>query len=113
MAWPHDALPLASGFVAAWHDAWQEEPTFRILPLLHPSAQNMSPFAGEETLFHRRMLEARDALIAAVETTLHVHVPHPRPDIPRADGIYGLPEWRERIASRHDRFDELWRRRGI
>jgi hypothetical protein len=40
-------------------------PRSTVLPLLHPSAQNMSPFAGEETIFHRRMLQTRDALRAA------------------------------------------------
>jgi len=110
--WPVEAFPLAAGFVAAWRAAWGSEPHVRVLPLLHPSAQNMSPFAGRHTLFHKRMLETRDALAAAVRIVLRRELPDPRPPLPQ-EGIYGLPEWRERIAERHTRYDELWRAGGV
>ncbi|HEX6306833.1 MAG TPA: uracil-DNA glycosylase family protein [Longimicrobiales bacterium] len=109
--WP-DAFPLADGFRRAWLEAWQEEPRLRLLPLLHPSAQNMSPFAGSATLFHRRMVETRAALTDAVAAALGRRQPRPRP-APPSTGIYGLPEWRSRIAERHARYDELWRARGV
>ena len=111
--WPDDALPLAAGYRAAWRAAWHVEPVPRVLPLLHPSGQNMSPFAAPGTAFHRRMLESRAALVAAATSVLGIEPPVPRPAIPAAGGIYNLPEWRERIAPRHDRLDQLWRQRGV
>ncbi|CAN5661377.1 hypothetical protein BH23GEM10_BH23GEM10_01790 [soil metagenome] len=110
-AWP-DALPLADGFRAQWHDAWHTQPAFVTLPLLHPSAQNMSPFAGATTLFHTRMVDTRDALVRAVRAMSGMTVPEQRA-APPDDGIYALPEWRRHIAARHARFDELWRRGGV
>lgn len=115
--WPGE-LPVAPGFRAAWHTAWHGRDDAAatlplVLPLLHPSAQNMSPFAGVDTLFHRRMLATRDALTVAVTQTLGMQPPATRPPIPQAGGIYELPEWKERIAERHRRFDELWRQRGV
>jgi uracil-DNA glycosylase len=112
--WPDDAMPRDASFVREWRRAWDAEPAFHVLPLLHPSAQNMSPFAGVLTQFHRRMVETRDALVAAVTATLGVQPPHPRPPVPvEGPGIYDLPEWRLRIGERHARFDELWRRAGV
>jgi uracil-DNA glycosylase len=110
--WPHHAFAFTEDFSASWYDAWAEEPAFHILPLLHPSAQNMSPFAGEATQFHQRFLQTRDALRAAVRQVLGRTPPVPRPD-PPVDGIYALPEWRERVAPAHRRYDELWRQRGV
>ena len=109
--WP-ESLPLAAGFRAVWREAWSEEPAVRVLPLLHPSAQNMSPFAGTETLFHTRMVTTRDALVAAARNVLGVSSRAPRPHVPD-EGIYALPEWRSRIAERQARYDALWRERGI
>ena len=111
--WPHEELPLAAGFCSMWSAAWQAQPAPFVLPLLHPSAQNMSPFAAPGTAFHRRMLETRDALATAVRTVLGIEPPVQRPAIPAAEGIYELPEWRERIAERHHRLDRLWRERGV
>jgi uracil-DNA glycosylase len=110
-AWP-DSLPLDSGFRTEWRTAWHEEPTFRLLHVRHPSAQNMSPFAGATTQFHLRMLETRAALIGAAHEVLRRTPPRPRPAPPQT-GIYGLPEWRGRIAERHARYDGLWREKGV
>lgn len=109
--WP-DAFPLAHGFHDAWRDAWHDAPSFRLLLLLHPSAQNMSPFAGASTQFHRRMVDTRAALINAAREVLHEPVPEERPRLP-AHGIYALPEWRDRVAERHARYDDLWRAKGL
>ncbi|HSJ06698.1 MAG TPA: uracil-DNA glycosylase family protein [Longimicrobiales bacterium] len=110
--WPLAALPMAMDVRDAWADAWGDEPDFHVLPLLHPSAQNMSPFAGVHTAFHERMLRTRDALAAAVRSVLDWELPRRRPDPPRV-GVYDLPEWRERIAPAHARYDALWRRHGV
>jgi uracil-DNA glycosylase len=110
--WPVDALPVDAGFEAAWRAAWRDGPALRVLPLLHPSAQNMSPFAGTATLFHQRMVSTRDALVESVQQLPGTRVTTPRPQLPDG-GIYELPEWRERIAERHRRLDELWRERGV
>lgn len=109
--WP-DALPPADGFRAQWQHAWGTQPAFSTLPLLHPSAQNMSPFAGTTTVFHTRMVDTRDALVGAIRAMPGLTVPEQRP-APPDDGIYALPEWRRLIAERHARFDELWRRGGV
>jgi uracil-DNA glycosylase len=110
--WPPPPFAFADHFRHAWYDAWTEEPVFHVLPLLHPSAQNMSPFAGEATLFHQRFLHTRDALGSTVRQLLAWTPPAERPD-PPIDGIYALPEWRQRVAAAHRRFDELWRQRGV
>ncbi len=112
LPWPAAALPFATAFAAAWHDAWSDSPRFAVLPLMHPSGQNMSPYAREETAFHTRMLDAREALQRAAAEWLGCHVPDVRAPAP-STGIYALPEWRERIAPRHDDLDARWRARGI
>jgi uracil-DNA glycosylase len=110
-AWPETA-PLDDGFVLAWRDAWAEDPDFRVIPLLHPSAQNMSPFAGADTVFHGRMVETVAALRRAAGRGLRLKLPRMRPNAP-TDGIYALPEYRSRVAERHARYDDLWRRKGV
>jgi uracil-DNA glycosylase len=106
--WPADTLPFAPGFSAAWRAAWGGDPRFHVLQLLHPSAQNMSPFAGTATVFHTRMIATRDALHEAVREVLGWSPPVPRPPLP-TDGIYALPEWRELVEPVHRRYDALWR----
>jgi uracil-DNA glycosylase len=110
--WPPPPFAFADDFRLAWYDAWTEEPVFHVLPLLHPSAQNMSPFAGEATQFHQRFLHTRDALRSTVRQLLAWTLSAERPD-PPVDGIYALPEWRQRVAAAHRRFDDLWRQRGV
>jgi len=100
-----------ASFAEAWRVAWQEPPP-AVLWLMHPSAQNMSPYAGRETVFHRRMIEARSALQEAVRHHLGWSLPAERPPPPTA-GIYALPEWRERIAPRNAELDRLWREKGV
>jgi uracil-DNA glycosylase len=112
LAWPNAALPFADRFRDDWVDAWRHAPTFAVLPLLHPSAQNMSPFAGVETQFHQRMVVTLSALRAAAQSVLGVQIPTRRPAPPQ-DGIYALPEWIERIGPVHARHDALWRTRGV
>jgi uracil-DNA glycosylase len=111
-AWPAKDLPPAPAFIAAWEAAWHEAPTFMVLPLMHPSGQNMSPYARVETLFHARMLDARTALRAAMEKRFGRPLPAERPPLPDV-GIYALPEWREKIAPRHDDLDARWRAKGV
>ncbi|MEJ2215764.1 MAG: hypothetical protein P8099_04025 [Gemmatimonadota bacterium] len=111
VAWPTSEAP-AQSFVQDWRTAWGATPLPRILWLLHPSAQNMSPYAGTETAFYRRMVETRDALRTAARNVLDRALPEKRP-APPFDGIYALPEWRGRIALRHAEMDALWREKGI
>lgn len=106
-----DLGPPGEPMAAAWSDAWGREAP-AALRLMHPSAQNMSPFAGRETAFHKRMLEARDTLKAAVSDVLGWSTPQDRPEIPET-GIYSLPEWREPILPRLARMDRLWRDRDV
>ena len=108
--WP-SALAADDDFQHAWRRRWSRALPF-LLWLTHPSAQNMSPYAGVHTLFHRRMLETRDALRSAVQAKLGWKLPRERPAYPR-DGIYGLREWRELIAPRHEQLDQLWREKGV
>ena len=96
----------------AWRDAWDSDPALDILLITHPSAQNMSPCARRDTLFHTRMLDARDALRTAVRDILRRELPQERP-LPPDDGIYALPEWVDRIAPHHARLDALWRAQGV
>ena len=110
-------IPLAAvsapdeEFVDSWRAA-QDTDLPALLWLMHPSGQNMSPFASEETAFHQRLLDTRAALRAAVTDLLDVRPPETRPPIPHS-GIYALAEWRERIAPRLVRLDRRWRDRGI
>lgn len=108
--WPADLLP-DDEFIQRWQQYWHR-PLPALLWLTHPSAQNMSPYAGKHTLFHKRMLEARDALQNAVVEKLGWKLPAKRPRWPQ-DGIYALPEWRELIGPRHAQLDELWREKGV
>ncbi len=100
------------GFLTRWREAGHPGELPHVLWLTHPSAQNMSPFAGEGTLFHRRMLGAVRALRTAVRTRLGWRPPRARPR-PPSTGIYALPEWRDRIRPYHDRLDTLWRELGV
>jgi len=111
-AWPPSAASGTDTFTGEWRSLYGEDPLPRILWLTHPSAQNMSPHAGVGTVFHSRMLEARDALRGAVASVLDRPLPSARPPNPET-GIYALPEWRERIAPRHASLDRLWREKGV
>jgi len=104
--------PAAPSLEEQWSRLWKERATPVALWLMHPSAQNMSPFAGEETAFHQRMTEARDTLRAAVRHHLGWSVPRRRSAVP-SDGIYALPEWRDRIRVRAESLDRMWREKGI
>lgn len=105
--WPDESIPDD-----AFLNAWGKESLPALLWLTHPSAQNMSPYARKSTLFHTRMLEARDALKKAVKDKLHWRLPGKRPEVDKT-GIYALPEWKELIGPRHDVLDALWREKGI
>ncbi|MGH7576026.1 MAG: uracil-DNA glycosylase family protein [Longimicrobiales bacterium] len=113
-----DLAPLANlaerddAFRDTWSAAWQDAPLADVLWLVHPSGQNMSPFAAKNTLFHKRMIEARDALRAVARNRPGCTIVAERPELPD-DGIYALAEWRERIAPRHARLDALWRAHGV
>lgn len=109
--WPRDPAP-SHDTVAAWRRAWGDAPFPDLLWLTHPSAQNMSPFAGRETAFHGRMVEARDALRSAVRDVLGSRPPETRSPPPDG-GIYALPEWRDRVGPRHRELDRLWRAKGV
>lgn len=100
-------------FAIQWTEAWPASELPRLLWTTHPSAQNMSPFAGVETGFHSRMIETRDAIMAAAATVFGKRVLRPeRPPLP-ADGIYALPEWRDRISPRLEEMDRRWRAKGV
>jgi uracil-DNA glycosylase len=102
---------VSANFRAEWQIAWKP-PLPAALWLTHPSAQNMSPFARTETLFHTRMVDAVAALRAAAKSVLGTRLPRHRP-LPPDTGIYGLPEWRDRIAPRNAELDRLWRQKGV
>lgn len=108
--WPGDVLP-DDAFVAEWSRKWS-----RALPgilwLTHPSAQNMSPYAGTHTAFHTRMIDTRDALQNAVRERLGWKIPKVRPRHP-TDGVYALQEWVTLVGPRHEVLDELWREKGV
>ena len=108
--WPDDVAP-DDEFVNAWRSNWSGALPC-ILWLTHPSAQNMSPYAGVQTLFHTRMLEARDALRLAVKERLGWKLPKRRAPYPK-EGIYSLKEWRELVGPRHLALDKLWREKGV
>lgn len=109
--WPERLRPDPA-FLAEWDVVRPGAPLPHMLWLLHPSAQNMSPHAGTETLFHGRMVETLTALRRAVRDVLGREVPARRPS-PPGNGIYGLPEWREAVGPRHAELDRLWRAKGI
>ena len=109
--WPGLATPDPE-FLAAWQGAWSDAELPAILWLTHPSAQNMSPYAGRETVFHSRMLDALSALRKTAREVLGWTPPRERPH-PPTDGIYALAEWRELIAPRNYDLDELWRAKGV
>ena len=111
--WP-DAFPPDPAFLEEWGD----DALPHVLWLTHPSAQNMSPYARTDTLFHTRMTEARDSLRAAMHDVLGREAPASRASVPlegggRADSIYELPEWRDAIGQRHRALDDLWRAKGV
>jgi uracil-DNA glycosylase len=108
--WPETLSPDPD-FIAEWQSNWSRSLPV-ILWLTHPSAQNMSPYAGKETVFHARMIETRDALRDAVRTKLGWKLPRRRSHYP-ADGIYALVEWRELVGPRHEKLDALWREKGV
>jgi uracil-DNA glycosylase len=110
-AWP-DVFPPSTEFLQRWTQAWNARPLPHIVWLTHPSAQNMSPYAGTETIFHTRMLEARETLRKAVRDVLAWELPDARAPNP-ATGIYALPEWTELVGPRHGALDALWRARGV
>lgn len=109
--WPESFAPDRE-LVARWRAAWGPAPLPRIAWLLHPSAQNMSPFARPETVFHSRMVETVAALRRAVAEVTDRSLPRERPHPPEG-GIYDLPEWREAVGPRHAELDRLWRAKGI
>ncbi len=109
--WP-DAFAPDAVFRAEWDRVRPGAALPRILWLLHPSAQNMSPHAGRSTVFHARMTETVAALRRAVKDVLGWEVPVERPE-PPGDGIYALPEWREAVGPRHAELDRLWREKGV
>jgi uracil-DNA glycosylase len=109
-AWPMEVLPDEE-FMAEWRRNWKRELPW-LLWLTHPSAQNMSPYAGTHTVFHTRMIDTRDALQKAVREKLGWKIPRKRPPYP-TDGIYALKEWRELVGPRHQQLDALWREKGV
>lgn len=109
-AWPA-ALAPDDSFTTTWQQHWSRALPI-ILWLTHPSAQNMSPYAGVHTVFHTRMLAARDALRVAVRDQLGWQLPRERAPYP-TDGIYALSEWIELVGPRHRKLDELWREKGV
>ncbi|HET9439808.1 MAG TPA: uracil-DNA glycosylase family protein [Longimicrobiales bacterium] len=108
--WPLLTAP-DQAFMREWQQRWS-----RALPcvlwLTHPSAQNMSPYAGVHTLFHTRMLEARAALRTAVKEKLGWKLPRTRAPYPTT-GIYALKEWTGLVGPRHEKLDALWREKGV
>ncbi|MGH7460005.1 MAG: uracil-DNA glycosylase family protein [Longimicrobiales bacterium] len=110
-AWPVEWPPDGS-FLEAWNQASANAPLPHVLWLIHPSAQNMSPYAGRETMFHVRMREAVAALGNAARTVLNWNIPNHRSE-PPAGGIYALSEWRELVAPRHHELSRLWQEKGI
>ncbi len=108
--WPDEVAP-DDQFIRTWEQHWSR-PLPYVLWLTHPSAQNMSPYAGTETVFHTRMVEARDALRKAVKDKLGWKLPTQRAVYPTT-GIYALKEWVDLVGPRHSMLDELWRAKGI
>ncbi|MFP4623294.1 MAG: uracil-DNA glycosylase family protein [Gemmatimonadota bacterium] len=109
-AWPAD-FPPDEAFQRDWAAVRGPEPP-HLLWLLHPSAQNMSPYAGQDTAFHHRMVETLAALRGGVREVLGRELPDRRPGFPDS-GIYALPEWRDAVGPRHAELDALWRAKGV
>ena len=115
--WPGGELAPDDAFLESWGEATDDSPLPHLLWLLHPSAQNMSPFAGPETAFHTRMVETRSALRSAVRELFG------DPDAGLVDatghgaegsgGVYALPEWRRSVGPRHRELVALWRKKGL
>jgi uracil-DNA glycosylase len=114
--WPEgDALPgVDPGFLADWRGDWAGRLP-RLLWLMHPSAQNMSPHAGTDTGFHRRMLETLQALRGAIGKPTRGPFPAARGHVEEASapGVYRTLEWRERVGPRHAGLIRLWREKGL
>jgi uracil-DNA glycosylase len=108
--WPRAIAP-DDAFQSLWTGRWSRPPP-HVLWLLHPSAQNMSPYAGAGTVFYRRMIETISAVRRAMTETLGLDVPAERPR-PPVEGIYALPEWTAAVGPRHAELDRLWRARGV
>jgi uracil-DNA glycosylase len=109
----HGSSRADSRFHKQWSQVWPGAPFPTLLWTTHPSAQNMSPFAAEETAFHERMIETRAAVRAAVAATIGAGtLPDERP-CPPDHGIYALPEWRSHIAPRLAEMDRRWRAKGV
>ncbi len=106
------ALESDAAFCAGWAARHRKADLPALLWTLHPSAQNMSPFAGAHTVFHERMLVTREAVRGAVREALGREPPETRRALP-TDGIYGLPEWRTLIAPRLDGMLERWAAYGL
>jgi uracil-DNA glycosylase len=104
--------PPADDLEADWRRAWGTDPDPVALWLTHPSAQNMSPHAGVDTVFHARMVGALDALRSTVRRHLGWTPPTERPGIP-GTGIYALTDWTDRIRSRTAALDRLWREKRV
>lgn len=111
VAWPDAFAPDAS-FRAEWTGLQGGASPPRLLWLLHPSAQNMSPHAGVDTLFHTRMLDTLEAVRRAAALLGTAPPAGSRPP-PPDDGVYALPEWRQSIGPRHRELDALWREKGV
>lgn len=109
--WPEDFTP-DQPFLGEWRRVRPGAPLPHLLWLLHPSAQNMSPFAGTDTAFHARMVDTLRALRRAMVDVLGEEVPDERPGPPE-EGIYALPEWRQAVGPRHAELDRLWREKGV
>lgn len=112
--WPEGGLAPDPAFTEEWQ-AVNGAPLPRVLWLLHPSAQNMSPYAGADTVFNARMVETRSALRTAM-TELKGGVPGAGGEVAwaaREDGIYGLPEWLRGVGPRHRDLIALWRDKGV
>lgn len=110
--WPAELVP-DDPFALSWAERWRGAPLPDLLWLLHPSAQNMSPYAAVGTVFHDRMVATVASLRRAVTSVLDKAVPAARPSIPSVGGVYALPEWRDAVGPRHAELDRLWRERGV
>ncbi len=109
---PSALLSPAERFISRGRRAWEGDALPHVLWLTHPSGQNMSPYAGTDTGFHRRMSAARDQIRRVARDVLGIEPPRRRAPVP-STGIYALPEWRCEIAPVHDRLDRLWRNHGL